>query len=110
MYLYINMEVIILQKIFKYTDLDKIKPLFNDIRFYMGKSVLDGVMGEAYVDNILSPKIDKNFNNYTLIPSDNLKKEVENIYQNNIIKSQRYSIKKEEFICITDDYENNVIG
>ena len=163
------MEVIILQRIFKYTDLDKIKPLFNDIRFYMGKSVLDGVMGEAYVDNILSPNIaflvvrsycfisgklnkeklkciiDENFNNYTLIPSDNLKKEIENIYQNNIIKSQRYSIKKdvifdktklksminnltkdfrlvkitkelvdkikkEEFICITDDYENNGIG
>ena len=169
MYLYINMEVIILQRIFKYTDLDKIKPLFNDIRFYMGKSVLDGVMGEAYVDNILSPNIaflvvrsycfisgnlnkeklkyiiDENFKNHTLIPSDNLKKEIENIYQSNIIKSQRYSIKKEvifdkanltnminnlpqnfklfkitkdladrikreKFICITDDYENNGIG
>ncbi|HIU39849.1 MAG TPA: hypothetical protein IAB68_00925 [Candidatus Aphodocola excrementigallinarum] len=38
--------------------------------------------------------IDKNFKNYVLIPSDNLKNEIENIYQNNIIKAQRYSIKK----------------
>lgn len=37
--------------------------------------------------------IDKNFKNYVLIHSDNLKNEIENIYQN-IIKAQRYSIKK----------------
>jgi len=35
----------------------KIEPLFNDIKFYMGKSVLDGLMGEAYTDNIENPTI-----------------------------------------------------
>ena len=35
----------------------KIEPLFNDIKFYMGKSVLDGTMGEAYTDNIEDPTI-----------------------------------------------------
>lgn len=36
----------------KYDQMDKIEYLFNDIRFYMGKSVLDGLMGEAYTDNL----------------------------------------------------------
>lgn len=158
-----------LSKIYNYNNLDKIKPLFHDIRFYMGNSVLDGVMGKAYVDNVLNPHIaflvvrkycfmsgeldeeklkniiDENFKNYILIPSDNLKKKIENIYQSNVIKTQRYSIKKdvvfnrnnlndmvnklppnfklikinksladrikkENFINITDDYENNGIG
>jgi len=44
-------------KIEKERDLLKIKPLFNDIRFYMGNSVLDGIMGEAYVDDIKNPNI-----------------------------------------------------
>lgn len=156
-------------EIFNYNNFDKIKPLFDDIRFYMGNSVLNGLMGKAYVDNVLNPNIaflvvrgycfmsgklnekklkdiiDKNFKNYVLIPSDNLKNEIENIYKNNIVKAQRYSIKKEvefnkdklndmvnnlsqnfklikinkklsdrikkeNFINITDDYEENGIG
>ncbi len=40
-------------KIVEEGDLLKIKPLFNDIRFYMVNIVLDGVMGEAYVDGII---------------------------------------------------------
>lgn len=90
-----------LERIFNYTNFDKIKPLFNDIRFFMGNSVLDGFMGKAYVDNTLNPQIaflvvrsyffmsgdlskeklkdiiDENFRNYILIPSDNLKSEIE---------------------------------
>ena len=108
-----------LSGIYNYNNLDKIKSLFNDIRFYMGNSVLDGLMGEAYVDNVLNPNIaflvvrgycfmsgelneeklkkiiDENFKNYVLIPSDNLKKKIESSYPNNIVKAQRYSIKKE---------------
>lgn len=99
--------------------LQKIKPFFTDIRFYMGNSVLDGVMGKAFVDNIENPNIaflvvrkycfingnindkklkdiiDKNFKNYTLIPSDIIANRIEKIYSNNVQKSQRYSIKKE---------------
>lgn len=106
-------------KITNNNDLNKILPLFQDIRFYMGHSVLDGVMGEAYVDNITNPKIaflvvrsycfisgtiekeslkqiiDKNFKNYKLIPSNNISKQLEEIYNNDIHKSQRYSIKKD---------------
>lgn len=44
-------------KIIDKNDLLKIKHFFNDIRFFMGNSVLDGTMGEAYVDNIKKPKI-----------------------------------------------------
>ena len=29
--------------------MNQIEHLFNDIKFYMGKSVLDGLMGEAYI-------------------------------------------------------------
>ena len=108
------------------TDLKKIKPLFKDIRFFMGNSVLDGVMGKAFVDNIKEPTIaflvvrkycfisgniddkklkniiDKNFKNFTLIPSDMIASKIESIYSNNIQKSQRYSIKKE----VSFDMEN----
>ncbi len=35
----------------------KIEGLFKDIKFYMGRSVLDGLMGEAYVDNLDNPTI-----------------------------------------------------
>ncbi len=100
-------------------NLEKIKILFDDIRFYMGNSVLDGVMGKAFVDDVDNPNtaflivrnycfisgniedkdlkeiIDKNFKNYTLIPSDNIACKIEKIYANNIQKSQRYSIKKD---------------
>ena len=108
--------------IFEINNLEKlkeIKPLFTDIRFYMGNSVLDGVMGKAFVDNIENPNIaflvvrkycfisgnindrklkdiiDKNFKNYTLIPSDIITNKIENIYSSNVQKSQRYSIKKD---------------
>lgn len=30
-------------------DLEKLRNLFKDIRFYMGNSVLDGMMGEANI-------------------------------------------------------------
>lgn len=150
-------------------ELNKIKPFFNEIRFYMGKSVLDKTLGCAYTDNIEKPNIaflvvrrycfisgnikkdilkkiiDENFRDYKLIPSDNLIKEIEEIYKDNIIKSYRYSIKKdpifnisklnsmkdileddfkivkidkeiankinhENFIKITDNFEENGIG
>ncbi len=108
-----------LQKVVDQNDLNKIKPLFKDIRFYMGRSVLQGLMGNAYVDNLNNPQIaflvvrsycfisgypdknklkkiiDENFKDYKLIPSDNLKALIEDIYQENIIKLERYSIKKE---------------
>ena len=45
-----------LSKITSKEDLKRIEPLFTDIRFYMGKSVLEGIMGEVYTDNALSPK------------------------------------------------------
>lgn len=108
-----------LSKIYNYTNFDKIKPLFKDIRFFMGNSVLDGVMGKAYVDNTLNPQIaflvvrsycfmsgnlskeklkdiiNDNFKNFILIPSDSLKSKIESIYKDSIIKRQRFSIKKE---------------
>lgn len=98
-------------------DIMRIKPLFKDIRFFMGKSVLDGCMGEAYVDDISNPQIaflavrsycfisgdiqddklekiiNKYFRKYKLIPSDYLGKKIERIYHDRIIKAQRYSMK-----------------
>ena len=92
----------------------------------MGNSVLDGVMGKAFVDNVRNPNIaflvvrnycfisgniddkdlkdiiDKNFKEYILIPSDDIASKIEKIYSRNIRKSQRYSIKKEA----TFDKEN----
>ena len=38
-------------------ELNKIKPFFNEIRFYMGKSILDKTLGCAYTDNIEKPNI-----------------------------------------------------
>ena len=88
--------------------LKEIKILFNDIRFYMGNSVLDGVMGKAFVDNVKKPNIaflvvrsycfisgniddkdlkniiEKNFKEYTLIPSDDIASKIEKIYTHNI--------------------------
>ena len=82
-------------------DLEKLRNLFKDIRFYMGNSVLDGMMGEAYTDNISNPKfailivskycfmsgnikkenlyklINNKLKQYILIPSDNLKNIIE---------------------------------
>ena len=111
-------------KIIDKNDLLKIKHFFNDIRFFMGNSVLDSTMGEAYVDNIKSPRIsflvvrkycfisgnadeeylkriiDQKFRCYTLIPSDNIANQIEKIYSNNIKKSHRYSIKKDTIFDI----------
>ena len=36
-------------------DLEKIYYLFNDIRFYLVRSVLQGLMGEAYVNDTKNP-------------------------------------------------------
>lgn len=103
-------------------NLKEIKILFNDIRFYMGNSVLDGVMGKAFVDNVRNPNIaflvvrnycfisgnidnkdlkdiiDKNFKEYILIPSNDIASKIEKIYSHNIQKSQRYSIKKKQHL------------
>lgn len=114
-----------LYKIKNDDELNKIKPFFKDIRFFMGRSVLDGMIGTAYVDDILNPKIsfltvrsycfisgnidkfklkdiiDENFKDYILIPCDNLAKKIEEIYKNNVIKSYRYSIKKNPIFNIS---------
>lgn len=109
-----------LQEIIDTNDLKKLEYLFNDMRFFMGRSVLQGLIGEAYVDDVSNPKvaflllkdkycfisgtiekenlkesIDNNFSKYILIPSDNLCKSIEKIYQDKIIKSERYSMKKD---------------
>lgn len=99
-------------------DLEKLRNLFKDIRFHMGNSVLDGMMGEAYTDNISNPQfailivrkycfmsgniekgnlyklINNKLKQYILIPSDNLKNIIEEIFKDNINKLERYSIKK----------------
>ena len=98
--------------------LNNIKYLFNDIRFYMGKSVLDGLMGTAYVDNIINPKfalllvrsycfisgdipkeiLEKiicELKNYQLIPDDSNKVLIEDLFKNKLISSNRYSFYKE---------------
>lgn len=99
-------------------NLEKLRSLFKDIRFYMGHSVLDGTMGEAYVDNMSTPNfailtvrkycfmsgniekenlyelINNKLKQYIIIPSDNLKIVIEEIYKDNINKLERYSIKK----------------
>lgn len=99
-------------------DLERLKKLFKDIRFYMGHSVLDGTMGEAYTDNIVNPNfailivrkycfmsgniekedlyklIDSKLKQYIIIPSDNLKIMIEEIFKDDIKKLERYSIKK----------------
>lgn len=99
-------------------DLGKLKSLFKEIRFYMGHSVLDGVMGEAYTDNISNPKfailivrkycfmsgnierenlyklVNSKLKQYILIPSDSLKSVMEEIFKDDIKKLERYSIKK----------------
>lgn len=114
-----------LQKIIHNGDLNKIEYLFNDIRFFMGRSVLQGLIGEAYVDDLSDSKaafltvgkycfisgtiekeevkkaINNNFSKYILIPSDNLCKSIEEIYQNKIIKSERYSMKKDVKFDVT---------
>lgn len=99
-------------------DLKKAKFLFNDIRFYMGNSVLEGCMGECFVDNISSPKfafllvrnycfisgeieekelkdVIRSFNlkDKTIIASDKIKAQIKNLFPDYKIIT-RYSIKK----------------
>lgn len=107
-------------------NLEKIRYLFTDIRFYIGKSVLDGEMGQAFVDNIEKPTYavllvskycfisgiinseilkdifnEFSLKNYTIIPSDEVKKVLENTYMENLNKFQRYSLKKNPQFNIT---------
>lgn len=95
----------------------KLKPFFKDIRFYMGNTVLDGMFGEAYTNDINNPrfailltrkflfvsgKIEKeelknildNYKEYKLIASDDLGVLIQQIYKDKIIKKERYSLKK----------------
>lgn len=119
----------------KNKDLNNLRKLFKDIRFYMGNSVLDGKMGYAYADNTKSPsfaflvakerycfisgKVDdkqlkKVINEYELykyklIPSDEIKEMLENEFKETIEKSKRYSIKKNTVFdtCKLNSYINN---
>ena len=98
--------------------LNNIRFLFKDIRFYIGKSVLDGLMGEAYVDDIKNPnfalllvrsycfisgKISKEIlkdiiyevKDYKLIPDDLNKNLLKSIFKNKITTFYRYSFYKE---------------
>lgn len=107
-----------LEQIIENKDLEKVKSLFKDIRFYMGYSVLDGKMGKAYVDNIDYPnfaillvrqycfmsgyipkeelkQLVDTYKEYVLIPSDNLKSALEEILKQKMEKLERYSIKKD---------------
>ncbi|MBR3897883.1 MAG: GNAT family N-acetyltransferase [Bacilli bacterium] len=100
--------------------LNKLRPLFKDIRFYMGRSVLDGMLGEAFTDNLDSPRyaylhcksyyfingeiteeelkeiVSKAIKNEkcVIIPSDEIGKVLEKLYKENFYKKERYSIKK----------------
>lgn len=115
-------------------NLEKLKNLFKDIRFYMGNSVLDGMMGEAYTDDISNPKfailivkyycfisgnIQKNdlyelintrLKKYIIIPSDNLKSIIEEMFEGNVNIFERYSIKKDPSFNIKklQEYEDKV--
>lgn len=104
------------------SEMNKIEHLFNDIKFYMGKSVLDGLMGEAYTDNLENPTIayllvrqycfingDSNSELAKqvlqtlpktckrIIANDDWNNVIESIY-NDFEKSNRYSLKKEKDI------------
>jgi len=100
--------------------LEKVRPLFKDIRFYMGKSVLDGKLGKAYVDNLDSPKyaclkckvfyfingdinaeeLESIINEITkgghclIVTSDSIGNMIEEKFIGQFTKKQRYSIKK----------------
>lgn len=103
-------------------EMNKIEHLFNDIKFYMGKSVLDGLMGEAYTDNLENPTIayllvrqycfiNGNSNSALakqvlktipktckrIIANSSWNDIIENTY-NDFEKSKRYSLKKEKDI------------
>ena len=101
-------------------DLKILRPLFNDIRFYMGKSVLDGKQGKAFTDNKKDPGFAYLQNKFyyfisgnitfeqlkkviykitkagrcLIVPSDNIGKMLESLFQEQFFKKKRYSIKK----------------
>lgn len=107
-----------LKKVIHNADLYKLNPLFQDIRFYMGRTALQGLMGEVYADDINNPTfailivrrycfmsgnieekelrelIENKLKSYILIPSDNLKYMIEKIFGDSVTKLERYSIKK----------------
>lgn len=97
----------------------KIEHLFKEIKFHMGKSVIDGLMGQAYIDNLENPKfayllvrqycfISGDSNSVEsekalrelpkcckrIIASENWNNLIEKIY-NRSEKNKRYSLKKE---------------
>lgn len=102
----------------EYKNMQSIRKFFCDIRFFMGNSVLEGMMGSAFADNHNNPNIafltvkkycfisgnieneklkkiiDNYFKEYNIIPSDDLCVKIEEIYKDEIIKSERYAIKK----------------
>lgn len=108
-----------LKKVVRKKDLDKLKFLFRDIKFYMGRSTLEGLMGKAYADTIRNPQfavliirkycfmsgwidekklyklINNNLKQYIIIPSNNLKYIIEKMFEGKLIKGERYSIKKD---------------
>ena len=151
------------------SDLDNIRNLFEEIRFYMGRSVLDNKMGEAYVDNLEDPKfayllvrsycfisgeiadedlkelVEHNFRGYFIVPCDKIKFQLLTLLEEKLEKLQRHSfkknpvfdielleryidsldnkytlkkidkyleqrIKKENFMLITDNYDEDGIG
>ena len=107
----------------------KIEHLFKDIKFYMGKSVLDGCMGEAYIDDLDNPTIAYLLvRQYCFIDGDSKSKSakqalktipktakriiandewsniIESTY-NHFEKTKRYSLKKEKDIFNKQDLE-----
>lgn len=112
------MERLYITKINTKNDLNKISYLFDDIRFHMGKSVLDGKMGEAYVDSIESPKfayllvrkycfisgdisnnnlkqiIEDRLKGFNIIPSNSIKNKILKLFNSRLKVAQRHSIDK----------------
>lgn len=102
----------------KTKELDNLRPLFADIRFYMGRSVLDGKMGEAYTDFVERPSfayllvrrycfisgdvLDDDLKNliktklksYLIIPSDKIKLQIQQLFGDRVKRTQRYSMCK----------------
>ena len=100
--------------------INKVKPLFNEKRFYICKTVFEGYIGSVYVDDIINPKyaviiarkysfisgvisdndlkeiIDSKLYKYKIVPTDMISKQIEKIYTNtNMVKFERFSFKKD---------------
>lgn len=99
-------------------DLEKLRPLFQDLRFHMGTCILDGITGSAYADNPDTPRFAilllKNFafisgcidattlsqilddlKNRTWIADDQTNRMIETIFGDRLKISQRHSFYKE---------------